>query len=749
MEEPLFAVLDLRQVCVISLPCPTCGSELAFLEQYQRHYCYTCGNYAPEGYGDRGAKICPTCRGILSYVAQYDRQYCYRCNASPGAAAFFQSLKPRRPVDVRPAPETIEPAVVVTEPETTEPAEKPVEVERKVDIEKAVEPVATVDEAPAATVPQPEEIVEEELPHAEPAEPPPRPPIVRLKVFQAKKPALMDLCKAYNLDPTGTKEALRERLLSYLDTLEGEAEEEQGVEEPESRAEPAATEPTAGVERESWPTARETSEAHSVEEEPETGEPTAASPPAVIAEAFETGPLQESVVERVEAPVLVSVAESQPDVFAAPAIEPTRALHPCPTCGRELTYIARYRRWYCYHCRAYAPVSQSKFACPNCGAALRWIGQYERWWCDSCRRYAPADLPKPESAAVATATPAEVAKPVSYATPQPTSPITPRHPRPREFDPREYISTWTEKDVLHGKVADAWVIIFRTRGCYWARASGCSMCGYVNDVAQEVAPEDIGHQLDVVLKKHQGQPLVKVYTSGNFFDDHEVSPDVRERILKELGDRCDKVIVETLAHLLRRDQLEHAMRFVGELEIALGLESTNENVLKYAVNKVWGLKEHARAASLAHEVGATVKTYLLIKPPFLTEREAIEDADRSGHEADPHSDTVSFNPVNVQSRTIVDRLFRRGEYRPPWLWSVVEVLERTRDLNAYVKSHPTAGGMVRGAHNCGICDRRVVNAIEEFSLGLRDDFADLSCPCQDVWRTYCEAQPFMLTSSDQ
>src|SRR5437867_1916621 len=193
MEKPLFAALGLRLVCVISLPCPTCGSELAFLEQYQRHYCYACGNYAPEGYGDRGAKICPTCRGILSYVAQYDRPYCYRCNAYPADDAVIQSLEATMPVDVRPAPETIEPAVVVTEPETTEPAEKPVEVERKVDIEKAVEPVATVDEAPAATVPQPEEIVEEELPHAEPAEPPPRPPIVRLKVFQAKKPALMDL----------------------------------------------------------------------------------------------------------------------------------------------------------------------------------------------------------------------------------------------------------------------------------------------------------------------------------------------------------------------------------------------------------------------------------------------------------------------------------------------------------------------------------------------------------------------------
>ena len=320
--------------------------------------------------------------------------------------------------------------------------------------------------------------------------------------------------------------------------------------------------------------------------------------------------------------------------------------------------------------------------------------------------------------------------------------------RPRDFDPREIISTWTEKDLLHGKVVDAWVIIFRTRGCYWARASGCSMCGYVNDVAQEVGPEDLAVQLHSVLAKHAGQPLVKVYTSGNFFDDHEVPPDVRDAILRELGARCDKVIVETLSHLLRRDQLDAALRHVDELEIALGLESTNEAVLRQSVNKVWGLKEHARAASLARGAGATVKTYLLVKPPFLTEREAIEDAVRSEHEADPHSDTISFNPVNVQRNTLVDHLFKRREYRPPWLWSVVEVLERTRDLKAHVKSHPTAGGMRRGAHNCGACDRRVIDAIEEFSLGLGRDFTDLDCACRGRWRDELDLQDFLMSAGD-
>jgi len=318
----------------------------------------------------------------------------------------------------------------------------------------------------------------------------------------------------------------------------------------------------------------------------------------------------------------------------------------------------------------------------------------------------------------------------------------------RPANPREYISTWTEKDVLDGKAVDAWVIIFRTRGCYWARKSGCSMCGYVNDVAVEVAPADLEVQLAKVLTVHKGQPFVKVYTSGNFFDDHEVFPEVRRQILKELGDRCGKVMVETLSHLVRREPLEEGLRYADRFEIALGLESANDVVLRHAVNKFWGLREHVRAANLAHEVGATVKSYLLLKPPFLTEREAIEDTVETAHAVDPYSDTISINPMNVQRNTVVDHLWSRGEYRPPWLWSVAEVLRRCRDVKAHVKSHPTAGGMRRGAHNCGACDRSFVSAIEDFSLGLGDRLDDLTCACEDQWRDLVELEGLMQTAAD-
>jgi uncharacterized Fe-S cluster-containing MiaB family protein len=49
--------------------------------------------------------------------------------------------------------------------------------------------------------------------------------------------------------------------------------------------------------------------------------------------------------------------------------------------------------------------------------------------------------------------------------------------------------------------------------------------------------------------------------------------------------------------------------------------------------------------------------------------------------------------------------------------------------------HPTAGGKVRGAHNCGSCDSEVVAAIERYAVsGELEEFAGLSCTCESVWK---------------
>jgi len=65
--------------------------------------------------------------------------------------------------------------------------------------------------------------------------------------------------------------------------------------------------------------------------------------------------------------------------------------NPCPTCGRDLSYIEKYGRFYCYSCKKYAP-AKVKNPCPNCGKELTFIAAYQRHYCPACGQYAPKEM---------------------------------------------------------------------------------------------------------------------------------------------------------------------------------------------------------------------------------------------------------------------------------------------------------------------------------------------------------------------
>jgi radical SAM enzyme (TIGR01210 family) len=152
------------------------------------------------------------------------------------------------------------------------------------------------------------------------------------------------------------------------------------------------------------------------------------------------------------------------------------------------------------------------------------------------------------------------------------------------------------------------------------------------------------------------------------------------------------------------------------------------------VNKYFDFEDFIAASEEAEAAGAGIKAYLLCKPPFLTEREAIADMKSSIRRCAEYAHTVSMNPCNVQRHTMVEELFFDGGYRPPWLWSVAEILEDTADAPAIVVSDPVGHGSDRGPHNCGECDDRVQKAIKDFDL--RQDptvFEQVSCECERTW----------------
>jgi len=117
---------------------------------------------------------------------------------------------------------------------------------------------------------------------------------------------------------------------------------------------------------------------------------------------------------------------------------------------------------------------------------------------------------------------------------------------PKIHDPTKPVRCWSEKDVLNNKQVDAFVIIFKTRGCSWSLNSGCTMCGYFNDsILEKVSDEDLLSQFDKAMESYSGEKIVKIFTSGSFLDDSEIPSIVRKKILTRLTKTSDKISVES------------------------------------------------------------------------------------------------------------------------------------------------------------------------------------------------------------
>jgi len=326
------------------------------------------------------------------------------------------------------------------------------------------------------------------------------------------------------------------------------------------------------------------------------------------------------------------------------------------------------------------------------------------------------------------------------------------------YDPHEPTRVWIDEDNTPGGVFQSLTIILNTGGCRWARAGGCTMCGYVAESVEggSVSHEALMDQIQVCLDheaENADEPseMVKIYTSGSFLDEREVPGETRRAIAKTFADR-ERMVVESLPDFVDREKIEEFTRHGLDTDVAIGLETATDRVRHDCVNKYFDFADFEDAcaeavavdeASAEDEGDAGVKAYLLMKPPFLAEPEALEDMKSSVRRCSEVDGchTVSMNPCNVQRYTMVDELFFRGGYRPPWLWSVADVLESTADCDAIVVSDPVGHGSDRGAHNCGDCDDRVQTAIKDFDV--RQDpsvFEQVSCDCELTWEAVCERE---------
>lgn len=315
------------------------------------------------------------------------------------------------------------------------------------------------------------------------------------------------------------------------------------------------------------------------------------------------------------------------------------------------------------------------------------------------------------------------------------------------------LASWRGKDRYEGRILDTLTVIFRSGGCSWNR---CRMCGYRHerypDLARDELTERMMRQVRWVKENFRDEDyqVLKIFTSGSFFDPDEVPPAVRRAVAEAF--RGKAVIAETRPEYVDADAVSEFREGIDTgdwdkpLHVAVGLETTNDLIRERSIDKGFSYADFLRATEAAHAAGAGMKAYLLMKPPFLTEREARDDMVRSIKDVAPVADSISMNLCTVQSRTEVEHLWKQHAYRPPYLWSVLDVLIASP---VHILCDPVGGGKMRGPHNCGRCDGPIVKGIIDYSLsedvGLLRALMETECGCKEEWEFVLDQEePFCM-----
>ncbi len=311
--------------------------------------------------------------------------------------------------------------------------------------------------------------------------------------------------------------------------------------------------------------------------------------------------------------------------------------------------------------------------------------------------------------------------------------------------PDRYVAAWTQPDRVTGADRSV-VIVLSTRGCRWFRETGgCHFCSYPLEGAGERVPPDLlVRQFERAYARHRpdGPHAVKLFTSGSLLDPEEVPDEALERILGRLArdPSVTEVSFESRPEFVTEERLERVTELLDgkPFEVGIGLE-TSDDRLRASLNKGFDFRAFARAVRRVRRFGGTPKAYLMLKLPPLSEAEAIEDTVRSA--VDAHlagCERVSVCPTTIHRDTPLERAWRAGLYRPPWLWSCVEVARRIKGLlgdRADVLVDTAGAGTPRGPSNCRRCSLRVARALRRFTVTQDVGVLEgLDCRCRRVWR---------------
>lgn len=248
--------------------------------------------------------------------------------------------------------------------------------------------------------------------------------------------------------------------------------------------------------------------------------------------------------------------------------------------------------------------------------------------------------------------------------------ILSRRGKKQIVDPFKPYAFLNEKEHINGVVEDISVIFLSNKECPF-RCLMCDLWQYTTD--HSVAKGAIPKQIEYALKQLPPAKHLKLYNSGNFFDNNAI-PESDYAQIAELLQDFETIIVECHPKLINEKCLRFRDMLKPKLQIGMGLETVHTEVLA-KLNKKFTLTDFEKSVKFLNKNNIAVRAFILLRPPFLSENEGIEWAKKSIDFAF----SIGINYCTIipvrPGNGAIDVLLTDGLFTPPKIQSLEKVLD--------------------------------------------------------------------------
>jgi hypothetical protein len=241
--------------------------------------------------------------------------------------------------------------------------------------------------------------------------------------------------------------------------------------------------------------------------------------------------------------------------------------------------------------------------------------------------------------------------------------ILARRPQRNALDPFQPYALFVEEErAASGDIVATATVFLTNRECPWR----CLMCDLWKNTLAETTPVGaIPAQIAYALERLAPARQIKLYNSGSFFDVQAIPLEDHPAIAQQVAG-FERVIVESHPALVGENCFRFRDRLTGRLEVAMGLETVHPEILA-RLNKRMTTEQFAAAAAKLRKNDIDLRAFILVKPPFMREDEAVEWAARSLDFAFDCGATAATLIPTRGGNGAMETLAASGEFAPPKL----------------------------------------------------------------------------------